>query len=287
MATYNPAAFRFDKTLLLMLPALLFILVLFVYPFLYGFLLSFTPQEGGALANYRRFFSDPYLYVTLGNTFRLAVPVSLFTLLLALPLALRVRHMRNDRLLTAVFLLPITLGTVFVAEGVTNYFGAQGWFNRALIATGIVNDPVRLLHNYTGVFIGIFISLFPFAFLLTLAFASGIDPSLERAGASLGAQAGQRFRYIILPLLLPGLAITLCLTFVQAFSVLPTAVLLGAPSGSTRVISIPAYEAATEYYDYSMASAIAVIMAITQFLIVAVILGLRHMTYRGSSGNKG
>ena len=51
-----------------------------------------------------------------------------------------------------------------------------------------------------------------------------------------------------------------CLAFVQAFSVFPSAVLLGSPAGPTRVISIAAYEAAFEQYDYSLASAIAMII---------------------------
>ena len=89
---------------------------------------------------------------------------------------------------------------------------------------------------------------------------TGIDPSLEQAAATLGAGPRARFRHIFLPLLLPGLAITFCLTFVQDFSVFPSAVLLGAPAGPTRVISIAAYQAAFEQYDYSMASAIAMIM---------------------------
>ena len=59
-----------------------------------------------------------------------------------------------------------------------------------------------------------------------------------------------------------GLAINFCLSFVQTFSVFPSAVLLGAPAGPTRVISIAAYQAAYEQYDYSMASAIAMIMGV-------------------------
>ena len=40
--------------------------------------------------------------------------------------------MRNQRLLTTILVLPITLGTVLVAEGLLNYLGPQGWFNRTL-----------------------------------------------------------------------------------------------------------------------------------------------------------
>ncbi|MBV8173325.1 MAG: sugar ABC transporter permease, partial [Verrucomicrobia bacterium] len=91
-----------------------------------------------------------------------------------------------------------------------------------------------------------------------------------------------------LPLLAPGLAIAFCLSFVQAFSVFPSAVLLGAPAGATRVISIAAYQAAFEDYDYPMASAIAMIMAGVQLIVVVLILAVRVLFYRGpTAGPKG
>ena len=87
-----------------------------------------------------------------------------------------------------------------------------------------------------------------------------------------------------MPLLAQGLAINLCLSFVQTFSVFPSAVLLGAPAGATRVISIAAYQAAYEQYDASMASAIAMIMGFCQLLVVVLILAGRRFVYRGSAG---
>ena len=41
--------------------------------------------------------------------------------------------MRRQRLLTTILVLPITLGTVLVAEGLLNYLGPQGWLNRTLM----------------------------------------------------------------------------------------------------------------------------------------------------------
>jgi putative spermidine/putrescine transport system permease protein len=65
-------------------------------------------------------------------------------------------------------------------------------------------------------------------------------------------------------------------------------VLVGAPSGPTRVISLAAYEAAFEQYDYSMASTVAMIMGFSQLLVVVAVLALRHAFYRGpASGAKG
>jgi putative spermidine/putrescine transport system permease protein len=203
---------------------------------------------------------------------------------IAVPVAFRVRLINRQRILTTILVLPITLGTVLIAEGLLNYLGPQGWLNRVLMLFGIINSPVKLLHNYWGVFISLILTGFPFTFLLTLSYVTGIDPALERAAATLGARAAERFRNITLPLLIPGLAITFCLSFVQAFSVFPSAVLLGAPAGPTRVISIAAYQAAFEQYDYSLASAIAMIMGAVQFLVVVALLGSRSLFYRGPAG---
>ena len=271
------AARGLDGLTLLVVPAILFLLALFIYPFLYGLVLSFEPKQGGMFANYQRFFSDRFLYGTIATTLWLALPVTVATLLLAIPIAFRVRLMRNQRLLT-------TLGTVLVAQGLLNYLGPQGWFNRVLMTAGIISTPVKLLHNYWGVMLSLVITGFPFTFLLTLSYLSGIDPALEQAGATLGAGPWERFKHILFPLLLPGLAITFCLSFVQAFSVFPSAVLLGAPSGPTRVISIAAYQAAFEEYDYSMASAVAMIMGMVQLAIVVVVLAARGLLYRGPAG---
>ena len=277
-----------DGVTVLVLPCVLFVLALFVYPFLYGLFLSFTPKDGGLFANYAAFFADPYLYDTIGTTLLIAIPATLLNVVLSIPVAMRVRLMRRQRLLTTILVIPITLGTVLIAEGLLTYLGPRGWVNRVLVDFGITDSPIRLIHNYWGVMLSLVISGFPFTFLLTLSYVTGIDSSLERAGAILGARARERFWRIILPLLAPGLAVTLALAFVQAFSVFPSAVLLGAPAGPTRVISIAAYQAAFEQYDYSMASAIAMIMAATQVVIVVALLAARGLVFRGpASSGKG
>ena len=277
------ALWEIDGVTLLVVPAVLFVIGLFVYPFLYGFVLSFQPKAGDWLANYRKFFSDPWLYDTIAATFWLAIPATIINVFISIPIALRVRRMRNRRLLTTILVIPITLGTVLIAEGLLIYLGPQGWFNRTLLLLGM-GSPIRLVHNYTGVMLSLILSGFPFAFLLTLSYITGIDPSLEQAASTLGAKARQRFRYILMPLLAQGLAINLCLSFVQTFSVFPSAVLLGAPAGATRVISIAAYQAAYEQYDASMASAIAMIMGFCQLGVVMLILMGRGFVYRGSAG---
>lgn len=277
-----------DRQLLLLLPALALVLLLFVYPFVYGIGLSFQPDSGGVLDAYRDFFADAYQRDTITTTLGLSLPAALLNVLASVPIAYRMRgRFRGKRLLTTILVVPITLGTVLTAEGLLNYLGPAGWFNRVLMGIGLTDGPVRLTNNYWGVFFSLVVTGFPFAFLLILSYLSGIDPTLERAAATLGAGWWPRFTRITLPLLAPGLATTFCLTFVLAFSVFPSAVLVGDPAGSTRVISIAAYHAAYEVYDYPLASAIAVVMGVIELAVVGVVLGLRSLLYTGSTGGKG
>ncbi len=281
-----------DSSLLLLLgPALLFVAVLFVWPFLYGIGVSLTPSSGreGIFSSYTAFFGDARERASIWNTLWLAVPATLINLLLAVPLACRMRDpLKGQRLITVLFIVPVTLGVVLIARGMLTFLGPSGWFNKALVNLGVVNEPLQLLNNYAGVLISLIIAEFPVMFLLLLGYASGIDPNLERAGRMLGAGAWQRFSRITLPLMMPGIAIAAALGFMVTFAVFPSAVLVGEPAGSTRVIALAAWQAAYERFDYSMGSAIAIVMAAIELLVVAAILLGRSRLYTGpTSGGKG
>jgi putative spermidine/putrescine transport system permease protein len=286
-----------DRVLLLLVPGVLFLTLLFIYPFLYGLQLSFAPQQDGTaalagyqgpLADYQNFFSDPYLRDTIWTTLTIGVPAALVNVLASVPIAYRMRgRFRFKRTLTTLLVVPIALGTVLTADGLLTYLGPAGWINKFLVDFKLINEPLMLVHNYWGVFFSLVITGFPFAFLLVLSYLSGIDPNLERAAAVMGAGWWQRFRRITFPLLVPGLAITFCLSFVLAFSVFPSANLVGDPAGETRVISIAAYHAAFEQFDYSMGSAISMIMGAVMLAIIAVVLGWRSTLFRGPTGGKG
>ncbi|HEX2389989.1 MAG TPA: ABC transporter permease, partial [Casimicrobiaceae bacterium] len=142
-ATLAPRASRapFDRVLLLVVPATLFMLLLFIYPFIYGLVLSFEPAQGGWLANYRKFFSTDNLWPTIGTTLKLALPATIINVGVALPIAYKMRvKSRWQRWITTLLVVPITLGTVLIAEGMLTYFGPKGWLAQFL----------QLLHAYDG-----------------------------------------------------------------------------------------------------------------------------------------
>jgi len=265
-------------TLWLLVPSVVYLLAMFVYPFAYGVFLSIRPAKGAgglSLANYAAFLADPWQARTIWVTASIAVPNTIVTVALALVVAYAMRRgIWAKRTITALLVLPIALGTVLVAEGINGFYGPKGWLNQLLVAAGVTDAP-RLTHNYTGVMIALFVQHFPFCFLMLLGYISGIDPALEASARVLGARPWVVFRRVMWPLIAPGAAIALALVFVMNFGVFPSAVLVGQPAGDTRTIAIAAYQQAFEHYDMSMASAIAVIMGLCQLLGLAIVVGLR------------
>ena len=264
-------------------PSILYVLVMFIYPFLYGIYLSLRPLkvEGFSLANYLAFFSDEYQYKTVGITFRLAIPNTIVVVGCSLLLAYNMRRgIWLERTVTTILVLPISLGVILLSQGILGFYGGKGWFNQMLLGLGLLEDSLVLTHNFTGVMLSLFMQQFPFCFLMLLGYISGIDPSIENSARTLGANPWTVFRRVMLPLIAPGLAIAFALVFVMSFATFPSAILLGQPSGATRTIAIAAYAQAFEMFDMSYASAIAVIMGIFQLagLLVIILLRKRMVT---------
>jgi putative spermidine/putrescine transport system permease protein len=286
--------FKLDASaILLSLPAVIIVLGLFFYPLLFGLDISLRQTESApswSLTNYIQFFSDPDQVGTIWTTFKVALPVTLFSVLVSIPLAYYMRRgIRFERVVTAVLILPIALGNVLVAQAMLNYFAPNGWFNRVLLSLHITQQPIVLLYHLMAVEIALFIQGFPFTFLLILGYMSAISPDLERASRMLGARAWQTFWRVVLPLSLPGIAVAFCLNFVANFSVFPTANLVGDPSHETRVLAIAAYETAFTNYNIPLGTAIALIMGSIELIVILLVLWLQRRTVRGAtiSGGKG
>ena len=262
-----------------LLPSLLYVLVMFVYPFLYGIYLSLRPLkvDGFSLANYIAFFTDQYQYKTVGITFRLAIPNTVVVVAFSLLLAYNMRRgIRLERTITTILVLPISLGVILLGQGILGFYGGKGWFNQMLLGLGLLEDSLVLTHNFTGVMLSLFMQQFPFCFLMLLGYISGIDPSIENSARTLGAGPWTVFQKVMLPLIAPGLAIAFALIFVMSFATFPSAILLGQPLGATRTIAIAAYAQAFEMFDMPYASAIAVIMGLFQMAALVVIVLLRR-----------
>jgi putative spermidine/putrescine transport system permease protein len=277
-----------DYSLLMLLPAILVIAGLFLYPFIYGVSISFQPQTGGgAFANYKNFFTDSYQLDSVFKTLRLALPVALVAIGLAAPLAYQCRRdFRGRKLVTLVVMLPITFGSILIAQGMPRMFSPYGWANRLLQDVGL--PQVTLLYNYWGTFIAAVLTTLPLAFLMMMGFFGGIDRSIEHAAATLGAGRAARFWRIILPLAAPGILTAFMLACVEAFAIFPSAILVGQPDNQTHVLTIPIYQAAAQKSDYTEASAIAIVLTAIELLILGLVVFVRGRIFKGAAvGGKG
>ncbi len=274
------------ETMALLLPAVLFLMLVFVYPFVYALRLSLSLKGSNALTleNYSRFFTNAVEMETVWNTIKISLPVTILTIVLAIPIAYYMRKgVKHEKLITFFLMIPMTLGVVLIAEGMITYFGRNGWVMLLLEQLGLVKDRTGLIHNYWGVVISLFIQSFPMGLTILIGYTRGIHPSLEQASRMLGATPVQTFWKVVFPLMMPGILIAFCLNFTSAFSVFTSAIMLGQATSTTRVMAYSAYITAYEYFDYNFSSTICIMMVVIQLIIIGLVFMLRNKLYKGAS----
>jgi putative spermidine/putrescine transport system permease protein len=135
-----------------------------------------------------------------------------------------------------------------------------------LKALGLIDAPLRLMLNETGVVIGLVHGHFIFVLLPLWAALSGLDPNLRWAAATLGARPWQIFSRVVVPLTLPALFAGLIINFTMNMTAFATPALLG--GARARVVSYLAYEVNLVDLNWPLGSAMAVgLLAVTLALI--------------------
>ena len=249
------------RYLLILLPALLVLLALFVYP-LVGIAdrSVYRPRAGYTLDFYRQIFRVPVYLQVIGRTFRTAALVTLSCLALGYPLAylLATLRPRIARLLLIVVILPFFTSIIVRTYAWMVLLGRNGIVNQYLAWLGLTDAPLPLLYNQGGVLLGMTYVLLPYMVLTLYSVMRGIDPGLVRAAHSLGASRWQAFRRVFLPLSRPGIAGGTLLVFILSLGFFITPALMGGP---TDVMIAMLIEREVEFtLNWSFASALAVIL---------------------------
>ncbi|MET8833265.1 sugar ABC transporter permease [Micromonospora sp. NPDC004540] len=113
---------------------------------------------------------------------------------------------------------------------------------------------------------------FPFAFLFLLARLQAVPAELEEAARVDGATPTQRFRHILLPQLMPVIALIGVLRFIMTFNKFDDVYLLTGGSAGTEVVSVRVYQFLTARTDIGAAAAQAVVLAVVLIVFVAIYL---------------
>lgn len=214
------AVSRQDRTIWLAAPALVVLTLAYALPLAYLLARSFMGPDGFTLALFRNFFADEYNWRVIANTLRIAGLVTLLSLFIGYPVALalaRARGLAQALLLTAI-ILPLSVGVVVKAFAWQIVLRRDGAIAKLLVATGIWDEPQRLLFTEPGLVIGAANVFLPFMILPIYSVVKLIDPKLSEAAATLGASPFYRFRKVVLPLTMPGIVSGMAFVFSLATS---------------------------------------------------------------------
>ena len=248
-------------------PALIWTVLFFALPFAVMVALSFARMDGrviehGVFAdNYIRFFSDPSLFKGLVVSLQITGIVTVLSVLLAYPLAWIIAMQvpqRYQRLALMLAVLPFWTSYVVRSYAWLLVLGQNGVLNKALLAAGLIAEPLEIAATRTATIIG-FVHFF--VMLLTLTIYSNLrqlSPNYARAAQDLGAGALQTFRHVILPLTLPGIITGAFLTFVLCIGEYITPQILGGNNELTlpQLIMLQMGRRG----DFPMASALSIIL---------------------------
>lgn len=253
-------------------PAFILIVLFFIVPVVMLLLRSVLEPAPG-LENYTTLFGSTTYLRVFTNTFLVAGIVTLFAVAIGFPVAWLLAIMPSGW--SAVFLAVVILSmwTNLLARTYAWMVLLQrtGMINKMLMALGLINQPLSLVNNMTGVVIGMVYIMLPFIVLPLIGIIKAIDPSILRAAALCGANKWQCFSRVLLPLSLPGIAAGALMVFVMSLGYFVTPALLG--GGSSMMLAELIAQLVQSLLNWGLGGAAA-------FVLLVVTLGLYFVQLR-------
>lgn len=206
----------------LLIPALLWLTVLFAVPLLMVLAASFAqrgmPLDWAFSLEAWQSVLEPSVMRVLGRTLWFSVLTTLGALLLGAPLAWFIarRGMKMRRVLLALVLLPLVANSLVLVYAWMKLLDRQGLMGRALITIGVVPEGRQILYTGAASLLGMIYYYLPFMVYPVCLTLEKMDWRLVEAAADLGASGRQSLRHIVLPLVWPGVAAGSVLVFIQA-----------------------------------------------------------------------
>ncbi|HJV50650.1 MAG TPA: ABC transporter permease subunit [Noviherbaspirillum sp.] len=267
-------------------PALLFLAILFVYPIVVLLSMSFASDAGVAgFEQYSRLLSSPVYAKVLAITFKTAGWTTVIAMIAGYPVAYLIATARPSiyKLLIVLVLMPFWTSFLVRIFAWMVLLGRHGAINDLLTALGIVDAPISMIYNFTGVLIGMVHAMMPLCVLTMLSVMEKIDGNLMKAASTLGARKGSIFWKIYFPLSLSGVAAGGLLVFITSLGFFMTPALLGG-AGETMIVQEIIFQV-QNMLNWRFAGAVSVLLlvsALIVFVIYDALLGLS--TLSGESG---
>lgn len=230
-------------------PAIALMAISFIGPLLLFFHYSFLTFRDGTLYDeysvqaYVKFFTDPFFYKIIWNSIKLAGLVTFSSLVLGYPLAYALHRVQSASLrkwMGVIIFSPLVVSVVVRTYGWMILLSEQGVVNWFLISLDLIDEPLKLVFNLTGVIISLTHIFLPFVVFPIYSVMVKLDSSLKEAAADLGAGAWSTFWRVTLPLTLPGVAAAGNICFTLGLGAFVTPALLG--GGRLLVLPLNVYQ---------------------------------------------
>ena len=270
---------RIRESQALILPPFFFLVIFFILPVIIILVLSLTHNKdltaGITLENYTRIFDPLYLQVLIRSVVYAGL-ATLFALLIGFPLAYFISFANSRLKMMFMFLVLVPFWTNFLVRifAWLTILGRQGLINSFLLWTGIIQDPLQLLHTPGAVILGLIYGELPFMVLPLIAALDRMDVSLLEAATDLGASRFQAFKRIALPLSIPGVIAGSIFVFIPALGSFVVPDILGG-SDSFMVGNTIKNQFMT-VRDWSFGS------SLSMMLMLAVLFGVSAYLKKGS-----
>jgi putative spermidine/putrescine transport system permease protein len=257
------------KEIALLLPLLIILIALFLFPIVKILFTGFY-DNGFTLKHFHRIFTTPIYMQVLLNTLKISMAVTLFSVLLGYPVAYLFYNIsdRTRNLLISIVLIPFWTSVLVRTYGWMVLLGKNGLINNMLLKLGVISTPVPLMYNEPGVYLGMTQILLPFMILPLYSVISKIDRNLLKAGEILGASPLSVFTKIFFPLSIPGVATGSILVFLLALGFFITPALLG--GRKEIMIAVLIADQIDVLLNWSFAAALAFILLITTFGVLFI-----------------
>lgn len=268
----------------LLSPALLLLLLAFLAPIVTLLPTSFHPYIPGVgvgrdftAGNYIKFLTDAYYLEIIGRTMALGLIVTVLTALIGYPVAFYLARSISPwrHWLTLLVVFPLMLNLVVRTFGWIALLANNGLINDLLRATGIIDAPIKLMFNFTGLLIGLTHIYLPFMILILIPAIQNIPRDVEDAARTLGSGWWSTFLRVTLPLSIPGIVSGSILVFVLTISALVTPRLLGGPT--YKVVSTLIYDQFLQFLDWPAGAAMSWLLTL---MVVALIVASSLVTKR-------
>jgi len=227
-----------------------------------------TVTSARALASYRLSFGAAFVAALINAVFGLCVAWVL----------VRYRF-PGRRIVDALVDLPFALPTAVAGIALTALYSNQGWIGHWLVPLG-----VKIAFTPFGVVVAlVFISL-PFTVRTVQPILADLEPDVEQAAASLGANRLQVVTRVILPTLWPAILTGFALAFARAVGEYGSVIFISGNMPMKTEITPLLIVTKLEQYDTAGATAIAIAMLIVSFILLLLINLLQWWSSRRATG---